>query len=70
MKTILRGDKYLRVSNEDAEMMVNRFDTKYVPKSEWKKNVRDFNKVVKTKTVEETEEVVAEVAPKKKSKKS
>jgi len=70
MKTILRGDKYLRVSNEDAEIMTKRFDTKYVPKTEWKKNVRDFNKVAKSAAVVDTEVSTAEPKSKKKNKKA
>ena len=41
MKTILRNGVYERVNNEVADHEVSFGRAKFVPKSEWKKNVRD-----------------------------
>jgi hypothetical protein len=41
MKTINRNGTYQRVSNEVAAKLVTAGQAKYVPKSEWKANVRD-----------------------------
>ena len=53
MKTILSSKKeYKRVTNKVAEQEVSLGKAKYVPKSEWKKNVRDA--VVSEETVVES----------------
>lgn len=44
MKTILKNGTYQRVSNEVAEREVAK-GAKFVSKSEWKQNVRDFKKI-------------------------
>lgn len=43
MKTIVRDGKYQRVHDVDADMKV-KTGWKFCPKSEWKTNVRDFEK--------------------------
>lgn len=43
MKTIFKNDVYDRVDDETATIKV-RSGWKFVPKSEWKKNDRDFGK--------------------------
>lgn len=54
MKTILINGDYLRVTNEVAEREVQFRGAKYVPKSDWKKNVRD-EEFRKKKEAEEAE---------------
>ena len=44
-----------RVANVDADSKVKNFGWVFVPKSEWKTKVRDFNKKVVTETGEEKE---------------
>jgi hypothetical protein len=41
-----------RVSNVDADTKVANFGWVFIPKSEWKTKVRDFNKKIVTETVE------------------
>lgn len=43
MKTIIKNGKYDRVNNSDADIRV-KAGWSFCPKSEWKKNVRDFDK--------------------------
>lgn len=45
MKTvkITKNGEYKRLSNDDADYAVNVKKAKFVPKSEWKENVRDFS---------------------------
>jgi len=43
MKTIVKDGKYARVNNQEAEMKV-RVGWSFCPKSEWKKNDRDFGR--------------------------
>jgi hypothetical protein len=42
MKTIISNGTYKRVSNEVADTEVSFGRAKFVPKSEWKENVRDI----------------------------
>lgn len=56
MKTILTNGGCLRVTNEVAEHEVKFRNAKYVPKSEWKKNVRD-EEIRKRKEAEEAEKL-------------
>ena len=65
MKTILKNGEYLRVSEEVAEIQV-RGGAKYVPKSEWKINVRD----TKTEAAEEQEVKSKKTKSKKAEKRS
>lgn len=44
-----------RVADKDAELKVSNFGWVFIPKSEWKTKVRDFNKKVVTETGEEVE---------------
>lgn len=37
MKTIKLNDKILRVTDKEAQIKIDEFDWKYIPKSEWKK---------------------------------
>ena len=43
MKTIVKDGKYARVSNKEAELKV-QVGWSFCPKSEWKKNDRDFGR--------------------------
>lgn len=43
MKTIVKNGEYLRVSNQEADMRI-KTGWSFCPKSDWKKNVRDFGK--------------------------
>ncbi len=43
MKTMLKNGEYVRVSNQEADMKV-KTGWAFCPKSEWKKNVRDFGR--------------------------
>ena len=43
MKTIVKDGKYARVSNQESEVRV-KSGWSFCPKSEWKKNDRDFGK--------------------------
>jgi hypothetical protein len=43
MKTIVKDGKYARVNNQEAEMKV-KGGWSFCPKSEWKKNDRDFGR--------------------------
>jgi len=44
MKTIFKNDEYQRVDNETADIKVKVNGWKFVPKSEWKANIRDLTK--------------------------
>lgn len=47
MKCLFKDGKYEKVSNDlEAEKKVKNYGYKYVPKSEWKQNVRDVKKVI------------------------
>jgi hypothetical protein len=54
MKTIKKGTAYKRVSDTTADSMVKVQGWSYTSKSEWKTNVRDFNKTVAKNTVSDT----------------
>lgn len=41
-----------RVSEKDADAKVANYGWVFIPKSEWKTKVRDFNKKIVTETVE------------------
>lgn len=43
MKTIVKNGVYQRLDNAESEVKV-KSGWKYCPKSEWKSNVRDFDK--------------------------
>lgn len=43
MKTMLKNGEYVRVSNQEADMKA-KTGWDFCPKSEWKKNVRDFGR--------------------------
>ena len=47
MKTIFKGEVYDRVDDSTADFKVKSQGWKFVPKSEWKKNVRDFQKAAR-----------------------
>jgi hypothetical protein len=47
MKTILSNGVYDRVTDEVADHEVKMGRAKFVPKSEWKKNVRDVEKAAR-----------------------
>ncbi len=46
MKCIKKGDEIRRVSDQDADLKVKVHGWSFIPKSEWKTKVRDFNKTV------------------------
>lgn len=57
MKTIFKDGVYDRVDNEVGELRVKSQGWKFVPKEEWKKNVRGYkteNQVVETEKKEVT----------------
>jgi hypothetical protein len=65
MKTILKNGTYQRVSNEVAEREVAK-GAKFASKSEWKKNVRDVQKVVvATEEVEQKQKTKSKKAEKR-----
>jgi len=43
MKTLVKDSKYVRVTDEEADMKI-KFGWAFCPKSEWKKNDRDFGR--------------------------
>ena len=47
MKTILSNGEYSRVDNDFADNEVKFGRAKFAPKSEWKKNVRDFERTAR-----------------------
>jgi hypothetical protein len=47
MKTIVKDGKYARLSDQEAEVKV-KSGWSFCPKSEWKKNDRDFGKSEKS----------------------
>ena len=71
MKTILSNGIYKRVNNEVADHEVRFGRAKFVPKSEWKKNIRDAKSeeviIAETKG-EKTKSKKAEKAAKLKAK--
>ena len=56
MKCIKKGDEIRRVSDVDADNKVKVHGWVFVPKSEWKTKVRDFNKTINVEV--KSEEVV------------
>ena len=54
MKTIAKNEVYQRVEDSEADLKV-RSGWKFVPKSEWKKFVRDISKVEKVAKVDTSE---------------
>ena len=51
MKILFKDDKYVKVSDDlEADEKVKKFGWRYVKRSEWKKNVRDFDKKPFVKT--------------------
>lgn len=54
MKTIVKNEVYLRVADLEADLKV-KSGWKFVSKSEWKKFVRDVNKVAKVAKVDTDE---------------
>jgi hypothetical protein len=56
MKCIKKGDEIRRVSDVDADNKVKVHGWAFVPKSEWKTKVRDFNKTINVEV--KSEEVV------------
>lgn len=56
MKCIKKGDEIRRVSDVDADNKVKVHGWTFVPKSEWKIKVRDFNKTINVEV--KSEEVV------------
>ncbi len=44
MKTIFKDNSYDRVDDETADLRVKSQGWKFVPKSDWKQNVRDVEK--------------------------
>ena len=43
MKTLVKDSKYVRVTDVEADMKI-KFGWNFCPKSEWKKNDRDFGR--------------------------
>lgn len=63
MKILFKEGKYSKVSDDlEAEQKVQKFGYKYVPRSEWKKNVRD----VKKEEIKLVENIVKEKKKRKK----
>lgn len=62
MKTIFKDGAYDRVDNEVGEVRVKYQGWKFVPKTEWKKNVRDIK--TESQEVQETkkEETISKKA--------
>jgi hypothetical protein len=56
MKCIKKGDEIRRVSDVDADLKVKVHGWAFVPKSEWKTKVRDFNKTINVEI--KSEEIV------------
>lgn len=48
MKTVTKNNRWERVDDVEAKLRV-KAGWKYCPKSEWKENVRDFDKPKKSK---------------------
>jgi hypothetical protein len=67
MKTMKLGDMIKRISEEDVNEKL-KFGWKYTSKSEWKKNVRDVEKVKVDKTDTENTETSEKPKRFKKSK--
>lgn len=65
MKTILSNGAYQRVTDEVADHEVKMGRAKFVPKSEWKKNVRDVEKAARAEAEKAKAEAKAEKAAKK-----
>jgi hypothetical protein len=56
MKCIKKGGEIRRVSDQDADNKVKVHGWSFIPKAEWKTQVRDFNKTVNVEV--KTEAVV------------
>ena len=54
MKCIKKGSEIRRVSEQEADNKVKVHGWSFVPKSEWKTQVRDFNKTVNVEVKAET----------------
>jgi hypothetical protein len=54
MKCIKKGGEIRRVSDIDADNKVKVHGWSFIPKSEWKTQVRDFNKTVNVEVKAET----------------
>jgi hypothetical protein len=59
MKTIFKGEVYDRVDDATAEAKV-KVGWKFVPKSEWKKNVRDVERASRAEAEKAKAEAKAE----------
>jgi hypothetical protein len=68
MKTILSNGNYSRVTNDVADTEVKFGRAKFAPKSEWKKNVRDFERVSRAEAEKAKADAKAEKSEKKNSK--
>jgi len=66
MKTIIKNSIIERENNEDAEFKVKHQGWKYIPKSEWKTNVRDINKKVELSPLPEIYAETDKIVSKKK----
>lgn len=62
MKTVFKNGVYERVDNEVGEIRVKNQGWKYVPKSEWKTNVRDTKTEEQVVQEEKKEETVSKKA--------
>lgn len=68
MKTILSNGDYTRVTDEFADTEVKFGRAKFAPKSEWKKNVRDFERASRAEVEKAKAAEKAEKAERKNSK--
>jgi len=62
MKTIFKDGIYERVDNEVGEVRTKYQGWKFVPKSEWKKNVRDIKTEARVTEEVKKEETVSKKA--------
>ena len=60
MKTNFKDEVYDRVDNATADSKVRGQGWKFVPKSEWKKNVRDVEKAARAEAEKAKAEAKAE----------
>ena len=65
MKTVFKDGTWDRVDDKTGDLRVSSQGWKFVPKSEWKKNVRDYEKESRKNQAEHT----ATAEPKKKTRK-
>lgn len=68
MKTMKLGDSFIRIAEKDVKTRING-GWNYCPKSEWKKNVRDFGIKEVSTTAETSEGIVSTKKIKKPRKK-